>query len=577
LLYGLASAALWCLCHLLIHVPRGWPFQVFGEWEILLVSLSAAAGELPPLPAGAIHGVEPGAYLVGLLAAPLIALGMSAALAGKVVALSFGAAMAALCTFWTVSLVDELHGVGPARWAGLLVAVLFACSWPGQHFDFAGMSGRTPESLLFQLLALRLALPLAGGPPLAGRSPLATPLLCGASLAIAWLFSPLALWTAAVIVVLIALPETIRGELVGGRARFATRFALGAALPFLALGLLLPEGWVGLRLFLADNLAGDVLGVAAGLVREHGDGVAAPRPGPLYLLAKVSRALEGGAHNGALAVRAGALATVAWAGLLALAWTLWQARGPAHRQLRLLAAVSLSWFIPLTLLPLDRGFYPLAYRYWSIPLAIGIMLLAVVSVAPLASSAPRLRRWGLLVALLCIALAPLPSIGRSIIAPAPSLAEAVVSAGAHGMAPRRGYPRHYAFNHLRRHASEQVQLYLSEGYGLALGADAAVTTTRGQVPLPEWHVLRGQVSAGAWRSLLRGIGCGAVAFPSQGAALAEVLLSGPDADDQDIARGVQVCAAATGSNLQLPVPLAQEAGGSYFSIAQPWALLPDRF
>jgi hypothetical protein len=239
--------------------------------------------------------------------------------------------------------------------------------------------------------------------------------------------------------------------------------------------------------------------------------------------------------------------------------------------------VSLSWIIPLTLLPLDRGFYPLAYRYWSIPVALAIMLLAVVSVAPFASSAPPWRRWGLFSALLCLALAPLPSIGRSIIAPAPSLAEAVVSTGAHGMAPRRGYPRHYAFDHLRRHASAQVQIYLSEGYGLALGADAAVTTTRGQVPQPEWRSLREQLPDPAWRSLLRGIGCGSVAFPSQSAALTEVLLSGPDAEDQEIARGVQVCAAATGSDLQLPVLLPEEADPSDFSIAQPWALLPDRF
>jgi len=365
--------------------------------------------------------------------------------------------------------------------------------------------------------------------------------------------------------------------LIGGRVRFGAHLTLGATLPFLALGLLLPEGWVGLRLFLADNFSGDSLGVVAGVVREHGDGVVAPRPGPLYLLTKLSGALEGGAHNGALALRAGALAALAWAGLLGVGWTLWRARGPAYRQLRLLAAVSLSWIIPLTLLPLDRGFYPLAYRYWSIPVALAIMLLAVVSVAPFASSAPPWRRWGLFSALLCLALAPLPSIGRSIIAPAPSLAEAVVSTGAHGMAPRRGYPRHYAFDHLRRHASAQVQIYLSEGYGLALGADAAVTTTRGQVPQPEWRSLREQLPDPAWRSLLRGIGCGSVAFPSQSAALTEVLLSGPDAEDQEIARGVQVCAAATGSDLQLPVSLPEEADPSDFSIAQPWALLPDRF
>ena len=576
--YGLVAAALWAVCHLLIHLPRGWPFQVRGEWEILLVALSAAAGDFPPLPAGAIHGVEPGAYLVALLAAPLIALGVTPVLAGKLVALGFGSALAGLCAGWTHTLVVVRHGPGPARWAALLVAVVFACAWPGMHFDLAGMSGRTPESLFFQLLALRLL--LSG----CSSGSKAAPLICGASLAVAYLFSPLALWTVLIVATLLALPASVGVGFASGRLRFIAWLLLGAVLPFLALGLVLPEGWAGLRLFFAETLGPDALAVSTGLVREHGAGSGVMRPGPLHLLGKVSRALEGGAHNEHLALRAGSLALLAWSAQLAVLWTLWKARSREQRQLRLLAAVSLSWLLPLSLLPLDRGFYPLAYRYWSIPLALGLMLMAGLAVTSLASSGPGWRKWGLLVPLFCVALLPLPSLSRSIIAPAPTLAEVGVGTGAHAMAPRSGYERHYAFSHLRRHAPEELDRSICEGYGLALGADAAVSTTRGDVPQPQWRRLREELPSESWRALLLGVGCGAAAFPSEQVQLTEVLLSGSAAEDRDVGRGFLLCAEGRGRGMIVPVEirqlLAAELPGSEaidFSVPEPWALLPDRF
>ena len=145
------------------------------------------------------------------------------------------------------------------------------------------------------------------------------------------------------------------------------------------------------------------------------------------------------------------------------------------------------------------------------------------------------------------------------------------------MAPRRGYARHYAFTHLRRYAPPSLDRYLSEGYGLALGADAAVSTTRGDVPQPVWHELREQLPVQSWRALLLGVGCGAVSFPSEGGALIEVLLSGPANEDQDISYGLTLCARGVGSKLRVSVPQSQGPGQVYFSVAEPWSLLPDRF
>jgi len=535
----------------------------------LLVALSVAAGDLPPLPAGAIHGVEPGSYLSALCAAPLLALGLGPVLAGKLVALLFGSATAAVCAGWTAVLVRSAHGSRTAHAAALLVAVAFAVSWPGLHFEHAGMSGRSPESLLFQLLAVALLI--------SGRStrPRLAALLCGTSLGLAWLFSPVALWTLLLVGLLLFVPAPLYGAPSFGRGRFAALVLVGLALPFVVLGLLLPEGWWGLKLFFVQNLGFDGLGVASGLVREGGDLSGVQRPGPLYLLARLWGAFEGGAHNEQLSVRAYSLGVLAWAAGASLLWTLLKARSQQQRAFRALAAISLSWVLPLSFLPLDRGFYPLAYRYWGLPLAVALMLLAAFVVAP-APATVRLKR-SLFVALLVTSLLPLPTLGRSIVAPSSSLAVAVVGTGAHGMAPRQGRQRHYAFIHLRKHAPEAVDRYLSEGYGLALGADAAVSSTRGDLPQPTWQLIRDELPPQSWRALQIGIGCGAASFPSQSGPLRQALVAGSDRDDADIAYGFERCAQDEARQLLAELPAATAPQEIDFSVPDPRELLPDRF
>ena len=153
------------------HVPRGWPFPVLGEWDILLTAHAVAAGAPPPAVLGAVQGSDLGTYLVALTAAIPIALGVDPDLAGKLVAMGFGASIAGLCAAWAASLAGRgLEGEADSRtavrasWtAGVITTVLLACAWPGLHFDLAGLNGRSVEAALPQLLALLLVLDLRRG------------------------------------------------------------------------------------------------------------------------------------------------------------------------------------------------------------------------------------------------------------------------------------------------------------------------------------------------------------------------------------------------------------------------------
>ena len=568
-LISLLAGALWMIAHLAIHLPRGWPFPVRGEWEVLLVSMSVAAGDIPPLALGALHGDSPGSYIIALLAASLISLGMSPIVAGKVLAMTLGAAMAALGAGLAVSLVEESRSQGVRLWTGLLCALLFSFAWPGMHFFFAGLSGSTPESLVFQMLALVLALAPRGasGP--------ARALGCGFALSVAWLLSPLALWTALAVPILWLLPRAEQSAPLRSRLFSLWWLALGSAAPLVLLAGLLPDGAGGMSLFLANDMGSAGLEVSLGGLREHGAVI--DRAGPLLLIAKVARSLEGGAHNAALALRAVVLAITAWVGVVAVIWTLVRRRDALSSRPALLALVAGSWCVPLSLLPLDFGFYPLAYRYWGIPLALSLVL-AAVTIGPLFAgcAGPKIR----LVAMtaLSVAMAVLVmSLPNSIVAPAVSAAEAAVGSGAHAMDPRAGYSRHAAFRQLSRHARGALRMQLSEGYGLALGADTAVSILRGDQIEPQWLDLRGQLEPRSWRALLFGVGCGAATYPAEPTRLLERLFSGSNEENADISRGYQFCLQGSGRAIEseylLPAPAIDLAS----AVPQPWDLLPPRF
>jgi len=563
---SLQAAVLWVLAHLAIHLPRGWPFPVRGEWDVLLVSVSMSVGDFPGLALGALHGSSPGSYFIALLAAPLLALGLSPVLAGKVLAMMFGASLAGLCTALAVSLVAS-QDTSARLWTGGLCGFFFAFAWPGLHLDFVGLSGSTPESLVFQMLALFLV--LTDG----GRRGRLRAIGSGLAVSVAWLLSPLALWTALIVLVLWLLPDSTKRSTLH-RAYCVFWLAVGASLPLIFLLVLVPEGAQGLGLFLANDLGSAGLEVSLGGLREHGEVV--ERAGPLVLLSKVARSLEGGAHNSELGLRALLLAALAWISVASAFWILSVRRSAAGLEVLLVAVIAASWCLPLSLLPLDFGFYPLAYRYWGIPLSLALVLAALL----LGSVSVARYRWlgyaRILLLVLCAA-GLLPSLGRSMVAPAVSEAEAAVGTGAHAMDPRPGYPRHAAFMQLSRHVSEELRVQLSEGYGLALGADTAVSVIRGDPAPPLWQELRAELDDPSWRSLLFGLGCGASTYPAERGVLLKALFSGSSDESADVSRGFQFCLQARGSFVDSNQLLPSPAMDLNSFVTQPWAMLPPRF
>jgi len=565
---SLLGAALWMVAHLAIHLPRGWPFPVRGEWEVLLVSMSMAAGDLPPLALGALHGSSPGSYAIALLVAPLIALGMSPLLAGKVLAMMFGAAMAGLCVGLSVSLVGSSASQQARLWTGALCAVFFAFAWPGLHFDFAGLSGSTPESVVLQVLALVLALPSQGG---GGRG---RALGSGFAVSLAWLLSPLALWTALFVPLLWLLPRFSQPRPLSSRLFSVAWVMLGGLLPILLLAVLAPGGVRGLALFFANDFGSAGLEVSFGGLREHGE--VTERAG-LLLFAKLSRALEGGAHNVELAGRGVLLAGLGWLAFLSALWMLTFRSTREDNRPRLVAGLAVSWYLPLSLVPLDFGFYPLAYRYWGVPLSLALVLASVALASSLSSPRwPRLRLIPPGVVILCAAVL-VPSLDNSIVAPAVSAAEAAVGTGAHAMDPRPGYPRHAAFRQLSQNGSLTLKRQLSEGYGLALGADTAVSVMRGDEPQPLWRELRAELDEGAWRALLFGVGCGASTYAAEPGPLLALLFSGSPSEQGDISQGFQSCLVGSGRVHGAVGVLPTPSSGLHSEVGQPWALLPPRF
>lgn len=492
---ALLAAALWAGAHLMVHTPRGWPMDVPGEWDLLLTALAIASGNAPDAAIGTLHGNELGSYLVAALVALPVTLGMDVVAAGKWVALAFGAGSAGVVG-WLAAWLGLRAGAASkdALTGAVMAGALMAAAWPGLHFELAGVNGRTPESLLPQLLAVALLVTLS---PDAGRPALLRRALgVGVVLSVGWLLSPVTLWTlgacgVGAMVLLRSWPD---------RALATAGAAAGVLLPLALFAWLVPGGTDGLELFRVEQFGG---GLA---VSDDASGT----PTGLALLGYVHQALEGGAHNPDLWRRGLLLGLLGWAVLLgltsAIAWAI--RRGDGRGPEALAAGIALSWLVPLFLLPSDKWFYPLAYRYWVLLLAVGIALIPVLALrlrrlGPTGETAGRAVFFGgAVIAGLCGATLP-----RSFVAPAPSRAEALVSAGAHRMNARPGHGRHAAFLALAPHVQERDLPALAEGYGLALGGDMAVDFADerpGEMPWDAPLALHGR----AQTAFLFGVGCG---------------------------------------------------------------------
>ncbi len=301
----------------------------------------------------------------------------------------------------------------------------------------------------------------------------------------------------------------------------------GFLLPLALFAVLVPGGVEGLHFFFFVDQTGGGLGLSSEGTDRLGLGV----------LGAVSAALEGGAHNRELSLRPVGLLVIGWALLLGMVGALVQAAwGRRSRDPAAVASgVALSWLVPLALLPLDRWFYPLAYRYWVLLLALGFAVLPAV----LAN-----RGWAgriVCAALASLALLIAPTLPRSIVAPAASRAEALVSSGAHRMNARPGRDPHAAFSVLSSQIAPADVVPLAEGYGLTRGGDMAVLLIEEQSAEPPWHTLP-PMPAPARQAFLIGIGCGLTAVGVVPATAVRVLADAPAADRGALFYGLGRCA-----------------------------------
>jgi len=558
------AAVLWAGSHLLVHAPRGWPMDVPGEWDLLLTSLAIAQGAAPDAALGTLHGHELGSYLVAALIALPVWLGVDAVEAAKYVAMGFGAGSAATIgwlsvTFGVSAGLDRRHALS----AGLVSGVITAAAWPGLHFELAGVNGRTPESLLPQLLAVALLVTL---PPSAGRAQiLRRSVSVGALLSLGWLLSPVTLWTlgACGLAALWMLGSW------GDRGVASAGAALGVALPLVLFALLIPGGAEGLDLFRVEQFGGG-LAVSA---------EASGTPTAFALLGFVHSALEGGAHNPELTFRPAILGLLGWSLLLALLGAIITgARSGTPRAPRVLAAgIALSWLVPLFLLPSEKWFYPLAFRYWVLMLAIGIAVLPVLLLQlkrPGSMATAGLALLGLLCAL---------TLPRSFIAPAPSRAEALVSTGAHRMNPRPGRDRHATFLALYPYVPTEAKVALAEGYGLALGGDMAVDHVDERPGVPPWVALRDAIDDDALAGFLVGVGCGVTAVRDVPDSVSRALQNTEPELRPALLWGVGRCAGERPFPALEPTRAFQAGragsnlGGIQSSVPEPGRLMPPRW
>jgi hypothetical protein len=346
------------------------------------------------------------------------------------------------------------------------------------------------------------------------------------------------------------------------RAGLGLVIAVAAILGVVVTILLLPEGLPGLKEFVCSTV-GDVF-ASAGSSAEEVPPALQKGPGPLTLLTLLPRALEGGAHNPELRWRANMLLIAGFVFAFSA-----MARVILSRMFRelddgaILGAVALSWVVPLSLLPLDRWPYPLGYRYWLLPLALCAILLGAevgrwVGVRKIGIIAV-MGSWTVGLFL----VSPVLDIERSIVAPAPTRAQALAAAGAHRMGPRPGHGRHDAFLALSAHLSIQDRASLLEGYGMALGGDAAVNAQDGLTVIHEWDAIGRRWGPRERTALLVGVGCGATALSEVPARLIESWVAAV-ADQEYLLYGLGLCAAEAG---RVPRPEVEAAVQAFPALA----------
>lgn len=469
---ALLAAGAWLAVHFFGYLTDPWwraPAE--GEWDILLTARAAAAGAVPRAATGSIHGFEIGSYLVGLLAAVPIRLGLDPTLTSRYLAALIGSAGAGLVA-GTAFAFSRAAGRNPAV-GSAVAAALAIVVWPHWHFANLGLTGTTIESSI--LLTTLFALLAWDGPtPRAG--------LAGAVFGMAALFSPIAL---------VALPPlclTAIARSSPSRVLTAAKFLGGALLPPLAAALILPGGVAA------------VLNVGWSWTGLLGEAVGGEVWAPLRVLGPTAPVEFFGSGWAAVA-------TVLGVAMPASAAVLVGSRQSTAGERRW-GGYTLSWGILLAVVPRSAADLPEAARYWSVYLMLGF-----VAIGLLVSRLP--GRWqavgGAVVALvaaggLYAAPTALPPAGRALV-------EVMATAGSHRTPERLGgreglSDRHGTFIDLVEHVPEDHRSAFSQAYGLAVADDL---TGEG---LTEWWVewelqrLRPHVRPMIWADFVFGLGCG---------------------------------------------------------------------
>lgn len=535
---AVAAAGAWVAAHFILQIPRGWPHYTSGEWDVLLVARSIEAGAPPEMVVGSIHGFQPGSWLVGGVVALLLLCGVPLLIAAKAVMMTVGAATVALCAGTASSLCKRPEG---ALVAGGVVGLAMAICWPSWHHELSGLSGATPESVPFQLAALFLAFFRPWGPIRSSVS-------AGFALAVAWLLSPVTLWTIPLTLLALSKPRES-----GGRGARATLIRIGSALGTVAFGLgtvalLLPGGITGISAFLSWNWA--QLAPAGGVVGPGGftalfDTILAA---PSTLLVVPERAPT--------AARAAVMVfgcTLVLTPLVALWWVIRTRHmgGPA-----VIALAGATWFLPLS--RVFQGEPGSVSRYYMVPLLLELIALAVVLGHLVERFPARGRAVATGVGLVLLVPIFTPSYWTSLPPASPdSLQESLITTGAHsiavpwlpvapaGHAPTR---RQQLIDPTRLltllpFAPDKGRVALVQGFGMDVGSDAHSADIVGSTAwlIPGLMGLKASLRPDEVAGLLVGAGCGLSA--NQPLVIERAGLKGASLIDAELAAyGMGLCA-----------------------------------
>lgn len=497
LFVGLLVAAGWVVAHLVIQIPRGWPFYGPGEWDVLLVAAAIANGQPPHATVAALHGYEMGVYLVALPVAFFLVLGVEMVLAAKLAAMMFGASTVALVAGLAAATARGILGRGGVV-AGLLAGWILIVAWPDWHAVAANLDGSTRHAALPQLAAVACMLAAWR------RDSFRWSAASGAFAGVAWFISSVSLWT-----LLLALGTPILLLRRHGTARCLRHIGAVAAgtLGWIALYVLvIPGGLAGVGGFLSAHPSwiGPVFSGGSGPPSARVDPV-----GPLYLLRHIPEALQG--MGGVAPTR---LIRWASAGLvgITLSFSILRAAvagfGRKVDGLDFIAIVGASWLIPLSYLPETYRFYAPAYRFWAIPLCLCVAALAVQAEVLLAARGrQKVVGWWLLTLLVVTSLPSVSRLTDTVDFPDSSMTVGLVHAGMHRMG-RRIVGIHATYWALSPYAPPEVSAALDQGYGLGMGLELAEELQPNWEADEGWAQLADRFEPVRRQAILLGVGCG---------------------------------------------------------------------